>query len=253
MLTTLIYSLLSLDQTIANLAGDYGPWLYVILFVIIFAETGLVVLPFLPGDSILFIAGTVVAAANLNVHVLVITLAAAAILGDSVNYGVGRYIGPRVYDRPDSRWIRHDHLRHTQAFYERYGGVTIIIGRFVPIIRTFAPFLAGVAGMPYRRFLVYNVTGAVAWIASLVYAGFVFGNIPWVKQNLSLIVVVIVVVSLIPAVTTYLGERRRQHFRPDCPQSLRSAWPVLRPAPDRSPASAPAGVLSPRRAAPASR
>ncbi|CAG0967738.1 Protein DedA [Burkholderiales bacterium] len=208
MLTTFFYSLLALDQTVALLAVQYGPWLYAILFLVIFAETGLVVFPFLPGDSLLFIAGTVVASAGLNVNVLVAVLVVAAVLGDSVNYSIGRYIGPRVYDRPDSRWIRHEHLRRTQAFYDRYGGVTIIIGRFVPIIRTFAPFLAGVAEMPYRRFLSYNVVGGVLWIASLVYAGYLFGNIPWVKDNLTLIVIGIVVVSLIPAVTTFMRERR---------------------------------------------
>lgn len=208
MLTTLFYAILSLDETLASIAVHYGPWLYALLFAIIFAETGLVVFPFLPGDSILFIAGTVVAIAGLNVHLLVGLLVVAAILGDSVNYSIGHYIGPRVYDRPDSRWFKQAHLRYTQAFYDKYGGVTIIMGRFVPIVRTFAPFLAGVAGMPYRRFLPYNVIGGVAWIASLVYAGYVFGNIPWVKDNLSLIVVGIVVVSLIPAVITFVQERR---------------------------------------------
>ncbi|MEO8306106.1 MAG: DedA family protein [Betaproteobacteria bacterium] len=208
MLTTLFYSLFALDQTVAGLAAQHGHWLYLILFLIIFAETGLVVFPFLPGDSILFIAGTVIATADLNVHLLVVVLIAAAILGDTVNYAIGHYIGPRAFDRPDSRWFKQVHLRRTQAFYDRYGGVTIIIGRFVPIIRTFAPFLAGVAGMTYARFLSYNVVGAVAWIASLVYAGYLFGNIPWVKENLTLIVVAIVVVSLIPAVTTFISERR---------------------------------------------
>ena len=209
MLTSLFYSLLSLDQTLATIAGQYGPWLYALLFAIIFAETGLVVFPFLPGDSILFIAGTVTAtAAGLNVHVLVALLIVAAIAGDSVNYAIGHYIGPKVFDKPDSRWFRQEHLRRTQAFYDKYGGVTIIIGRFVPIIRTFAPFLAGVAGMSYRRFLSYNVIGAILWITSLVYAGYLFGNIPWVKNNLSLIVVGIVVVSLIPALTTFLHDRK---------------------------------------------
>ena len=210
MITTLIYSLLALDQTVATLAAQYGEWVYAILFVVIFAETGLVVFPFLPGDSILFISGTVVATAGLDVHLLVGLLIAAAVLGDSLNYAIGHYIGPRVYDRPDSRWFKQAHLRKTQAFYDKYGGVTIIIGRFIPIIRTFAPFLAGVAGMSYRRFLSYNVIGGVLWISLLVYAGYLFGNIPWVKQNLSLIVIVIVIVSLIPAVSTFVQERRRR-------------------------------------------
>lgn len=212
MLTTLFYSLLALDETLAQFAVQYGPWLYALLFAVIFAETGLVVFPFLPGDSLLFIAGTVVAVAGLNVHVLVLVLSVAAILGDSVNYAIGRYVGPKVFSRPDSRWIRQEHLRRTQAFYDRYGGVTIVIGRFVPIIRTFAPFLAGIAQMAYPRFLSYNVAGGVLWIASLTYAGYLFGNIPWVKNNLALIVLGIVVVSLIPAVTTFMRERR-EHVR----------------------------------------
>jgi len=210
MLTTLLYSLFALDQTLTNMAGQYGAWIYALLFVVIFAETGLVVFPFLPGDSILFISGTVVATAGLDVHLLVGLLIVAAILGDSLNYAIGHYIGPKVYERPDSRWFKQAHLRKTQAFYDKYGGVTIIIGRFIPIIRTFAPFLAGVAGMPYRKFLSYNIIGGVVWISLLVYAGYLFGNIPWVKENLSLIVIAIVVVSLIPAVSTFLQERRRR-------------------------------------------
>lgn len=209
MLTTILYSLLALDSTVTELAAQYGHWAYALLFVVIFAETGLVVFPFLPGDSILFLSGTIVAAAGLDIHLLVVVLVVAAILGDSVNYSVGHFIGPRVFDQPDSRWFKQQHLRRTQAFYDKYGGLTIIIGRFVPIIRTFAPFLAGVAGMSYRRFLSYNVVGAVAWIGSLSYAGFLFGNIPWVKNNLTLIVIVFVLVSLTPATMTYLRERRR--------------------------------------------
>ena len=208
MLTTFIYSILALDKTLAALAAEYGTWLYAILFAVIFAETGLVVTPFLPGDSLLFIAGTVAAGTALNVHLLVGLLILAAILGDSVNYAIGNFIGPRVFDKPDSRWFKQEYLRRTQAFYDKYGAVTIVIGRFVPIIRTFAPFLAGVAGMSYRRFLAYNVIGAIVWVASLVYAGYVFGNIPWVKENLTFIVIGIVILSLIPAVTTFLAERR---------------------------------------------
>src|SRR5258708_6696977 len=208
MLTTLFYSLFALDQSLVSLAGQYGHWLYAILFFVIFAETGLVVFPFLPGDSILFISGTIVATAGLDVHLLTVILIAAAIAGDSVNYAVGHFIGPKVYEKPDSRWFKRAHLRRTQAFYDRYGGITIIIGRFVPIIRTFAPFLAGVAGMSYRRFLSYNVIGGVMWITLLVYAGYLFGNIPWVKHNLSLIVIGIVIVSLIPAISTFVKERR---------------------------------------------
>jgi membrane-associated protein len=209
-LTALVHAVLALDQTLARLAAEYGPWLYGLLFLVIFAETGLVIFPFLPGDSLLFVAGTVVAGAGgaLNIHVLALLLMAAAILGDSVNYGIGRYIGPKVFEH-ESRWIRREHLERTQQFYDRYGAVTIIIGRFVPIVRTFAPFLAGVAGMQYRRFLAYNVVGGILWIGSLTYAGYLFGNIPWVKDNLSLIVVLIVVVSVLPMVVTFVQEHRR--------------------------------------------
>jgi membrane-associated protein len=206
----LVQAVLSLDQTLVRLVAEYGRWVYGLLFVVIFAETGLVVTPFLPGDSLLFVAGTVTAAAGsgLQVHVLTVTLIAAAILGDSVNYAVGHWIGPRVFDR-DRRFIRREHLAQTQAFYDRYGAITIIIGRFVPIVRTFAPFLAGVAGMSYARFFAYNAIGGIVWVASLVYAGYLFGNIPWVKDNLTLIVIGIVVLSLLPAVVTFVRERRR--------------------------------------------
>jgi membrane-associated protein len=209
-LAALVQAVLSLDETLARLAVEYGEWLYALLFAVIFAETGFVVTPFLPGDSLLFVAGTVVAGtdAGLNVHVLVALLIVAAILGDTVNYAVGRWIGPKVFER-ESRWIRRDYLVHTQAFYERYGAITIVIGRFVPIVRTFAPFLAGVAGMAYPRFIAYNIAGGILWVASLVYAGYLFGNISWVKDNLSLIVVAIVVVSLLPAVLTFVKERAR--------------------------------------------
>ena len=208
MLTELLHALLALDKTLAAIAVAYGPWLYALLFAVIFAETGLVVFPFLPGDSLLFVAGTVVAMSGLNVHALVAALIVAAVTGDSVNHTVGRFVGPKVFDKPDSRWFRQEHLRRTQAFYDKYGGVTIIIGRFVPIVRTFAPFLAGVAGMPYRKFVAFSLVGSTIWISSLVYAGYLFGNIPWVKSNLSLIVVGIVAVSLIPVASTWRRERR---------------------------------------------
>ena len=207
---SLVVAVLALDQTLERLALEYGPWLYALLFAVVFAETGLVVTPFLPGDSLLFVAGAVaagVAGAGLDVHVLVGVLIAAAILGDSVNYAIGRWIGPKVFEH-ESRWIKREYLTQTQSFYDRYGAVTIIIGRFVPIVRTFAPFLAGVAALRYPRFLAYNVAGGILWVASLVYAGYLFGNLPWVREHLTLIVIVIVVVSLIPAVATFMRERR---------------------------------------------
>ena len=212
MITTLIYSLLALDQTLAGLAAQHSGLLFAALFIVIFAETGLVVFPLLPGDSLLFISGTVVAASGINVHLLVLTLFLAAVLGDSVNYGIGRYVGPKVFHRPQDsllgRWLKPKYLEQTRNFYEKYGGFTIVIGRFVPIVRTFAPFLAGVGAMTYRTFLSYNVLGAALWVSSLVYAGYLFGNIPWVKDNLAYIVMAIVVVSLVPIVVQWLRERR---------------------------------------------
>jgi len=211
-LTTLIYSLLALDQTLSELAAQHAALLFAALFLVIFAETGLVVFPLLPGDSLLFLAGTVAATSGIDVHLMVLTLFVAAALGDSVNYGVGHYIGPKAFHRPQEtrlgRWLKPEYMERTHRFYEKYGGFTIIIGRFVPIVRTFAPFLAGVGAMTYQKFLSYNLIGAALWVASLVYAGYLFGNIPWVKQNLTFIVIAIVVVSLIPAVKTFIQERR---------------------------------------------
>jgi membrane-associated protein len=211
MITTLLYSLFALDQTLSDLAAQHSGLLYAALFLVIFAETGLVVFPLLPGDSLLFLSGTVVAASGLDIHLLVLTLFAAAVLGDSVNYGVGRFIGPIAFHRPQdtrlARFLKPEYLERTHRFYEKYGGFTIIIGRFVPIVRTFAPFLAGVGAMTYRKFLTFNVIGAAAWVASLVYAGYLFGNIPWVKDNLAWIVVGIVIVSLLPMTIGYLRER----------------------------------------------
>ncbi len=212
MLTTLIYSLFALDRTLADLAAQHAALMFAALFIVIFAETGLVVFPLLPGDSLLFVSGTVVASSGLDIHLLVITLFVAAVLGDSLNYGVGRYIGPMAFNRPHEtrlgRWLKPEYLERTHRFYEKYGGFTIIIGRFVPIVRTFAPFLAGVGAMTYRKFLSYNVIGAAAWVGSLAYAGYLFGNIPWVKENLAWIVVGIVVVSLLPMAVQFVKDRR---------------------------------------------
>src|SRR5215471_13039202 len=214
MITTLLYSLFALDQTLQQLAAQHPLLMFAALFIVIFAETGLVIFPLLPGDSLLFLAGTVAAVSGVNVHLLVLTLFAAAVLGDSVNYAVGRYIGPKAFHRPQDtrlgRWLKPQYLERTHRFYEKYGGFTIVIGRFVPIVRTFAPFLAGVGEMTYRKFLTYNVIGAAAWVCSLTYAGFLFGNIPWVKNNLVWIVVGIVFVSLMPALITFIRERRER-------------------------------------------
>jgi membrane-associated protein len=212
MITTLLYTLFALDQSLAALAADHAGLMFAAMFVVIFAETGLVVFPLLPGDSLLFVAGTVAAASGIDVHLLALTLVIAAVLGDSVNYSIGRFIGPKVLSRPRAsrlgRWLKPEYMRRTHRFYQKFGGFTIIIGRFVPIVRTFAPFLAGVGRMRYRKFLAYNVIGGAAWIGLLTYSGYLFGNIPWVKDNLAWMVVGIVVVSLLPIAIQWLRENR---------------------------------------------
>jgi membrane-associated protein len=206
--TFLIDFILHIDVHLAQLATAYGPWLFLILFLIIFCETGLVVTPFLPGDSMLFVTGAIAAAGAFNIHLMVATLILAAVLGDSANYQIGRMIGLKVFDKPDSRIFKRKHLDRTHAFYERHGGKTIIIARFAPIVRTFAPFVAGVGAMRYTRFLSYNIVGAVAWVAAFSYAGYFFGNLPLVKKNLSLLILAIVVISLMPAVMGFIRQRR---------------------------------------------
>lgn len=206
-LATLFDLVLHLDRHLQGLVAQYGGWVYLILFLIVFCETGLVVTPFLPGDSLLFVAGTVAAAGGMNMHGLVAVLIIAAILGDAVNYAVGHYLGPRVFQSADSRWLNPRHLERAHAFYERYGGKTIVIARFVPIIRTYAPFVAGAARMSYPRFALYNASGAVLWVTSLGYAGYFFGNISMVKENLTLVILGIIVLSIMPGVVEYLRHR----------------------------------------------
>ena len=200
--------LVHLDKHLATLVNTYGTWVYAILFLIIFAETGFVVTPFLPGDSLLFVAGSVWAVAGMNVNLLVILLISAAILGDTVNYAVGHYLGPKVFQWPDSRWFNRKALDRAHAFYEKHGGKTIIIAQFVPLVRTFAPFVAGIGKMSYPRFACFNVTAAVVWVASLTYAGYFFGNIPLVKNNLTLVIFGIIGVSLLPIVIEWWRARR---------------------------------------------
>jgi membrane-associated protein len=225
MITTLLYSLFALDQSLAALAADHAWLMFAAMFVVIFAETGLVVFPLLPGDSLLFVAGTVAAASGIDIHLLALTLVVAAVLGDSVNYSIGRFIGPKVLSRPREsrlgRWLKPEYMRRTHRFYEKYGGFTIIIGRFVPVVRTFAPFLAGVGRMRYRKFLTYNVIGGAAWISLLTYSGYLFGNIPWVKDNLAWIVVGIVIVSLMPIAFQWAREKRPRQKTPKKPKRNR--------------------------------
>jgi membrane-associated protein len=213
MITTFVYSVFSLDSALPLIIAQHGNWIFFLLFLVIFAETGLVIFPFLPGDSLLFIAGTASAAGGLNVHVLVLVLALAAILGDSVNFSTGRYIGPKVFSRAGTkglwRLIKPSHLQRTHDFFEKYGAFAVIVGRFVPIVRTFVPFLAGVGQMTYSRFLAYNVAGGMLWIASVTYAGYLFGNVPWVKAHFHWVVLGIIVVSVLPMAIQYFRERAR--------------------------------------------
>lgn len=201
--------LLHLDKYINVLIQNYGTWTYLIFFIIIFCETGLVVTPILPGDSLLFVAGAFAATGSLKMEWLVVLLSLAAILGDTINYWVGNFIGPRVFQMENSRVFKKEYLDRTHEFYEKYGPITIVIGRFVPIIRTFAPFLAGVGSMTYGRFLTYNVVGGILWIAAFILGGYFFGNLPIVKNNFSLVIFAIIIISMIPTVIEYFRQRSR--------------------------------------------
>ena len=202
--------LVHLDRHLADALQHYGPWIYLLLFAIIFCETGLVVTPFLPGDSLLFIAGTLAAAGGMDVHLLALLLVVAAVLGNTVNYSIGRFVGPKVFQREHSRFLNRKALDRAHAFYEKYGGMTIIITRFVPILRTFAPFVAGVAQMTYLKFTAYNLVGALAWVLSLLYAGYWFGNVEFVKENLTAVIFGIIGLSMLPLVFEYLRYRLRR-------------------------------------------
>ncbi|MFB0936997.1 MAG: DedA family protein [Propionivibrio sp.] len=205
---TFIDIILHLDKHLAMLVQDYGVWIYAILFAIIFSETGFVVTPFLPGDSLLFVAGGLAALGGMDIFILVGSLVAAATLGNMLNYQIGRYIGPRVFQWQNSRFFNKGALLKTQVFYERHGGKTLVISRFLPLLRTFAPFVAGVGAMDYGRFFFFNLAGAVGWVVSLTLAGYFFANLPWVQKNLSLVIVGIIFVSLIPVLIGWWQERR---------------------------------------------
>jgi membrane-associated protein len=197
---------LHLDRHLAEVVGQYGTWAYLILLLIVFCETGLVVTPFLPGDSLLFAAGALSAAGSLDVHLVFVLLAIAAILGDTVNYWIGAWIGPRAFSG-EIRFLKKEYLDRTHRFYERHGGKTIILARFIPIIRTFAPFVAGIGAMNYTRFIVYNVVGGVAWVAAFTYGGYFFGNLTFVKEHFSVIIVAIIVISVLPLAFELLRAR----------------------------------------------
>lgn len=198
----LVELLINTESTLDYLVTQYGTWVYAILFVIIFCETGLVVTPFLPGDSLLFLAGTIAhrASNDLNITVLMLVTIAAAILGDAVNYAIGRFFGERLFRNPDSRIFRRSYLEKTNRFYEKHGGKTIVLARFVPIVRTFAPFVAGMGEMTYRRFFSFNVIGGVAWIVIFSMLGYFVGGVSFVQNNIKLVVVLIIAVSLTPMV-----------------------------------------------------
>jgi membrane-associated protein len=209
LLTGFLDLVLHLDSHLQWLVTNYGTWIYAILFLIIFCETGLVVTPFLPGDSLLFVAGTLSAAGNMYVHGLFAVLAAASFLGDNTNYWIGRFAGPRVFSRENSRLFNPQHLARTQRFYDKYGANTIFFARFMPIVRTFAPFVAGIGRMNYGKFLFFSFSGSIAWVGSLTYAGYYFGNVPVVKENLTLVIIVIVLLSVMPGIIEYLRHRNK--------------------------------------------
>ena len=200
--------ILHIDQHLTELAAQYGVWIYGILFLIIFCETGLVVMPLLPGDSLLFAAGSIAAIGKMNIHLMVVLLIIAAILGDAVNFMVGKFFGEKLFANPNSKIFKQSHLQKTQQFYAKHGGKTIILARFIPIVRTFAPFVAGMGHMSYHHFLAYNVIGGVLWVTIFSYLGYFFGNLPIVKDNLSLVLIAIIVLSVLPGIVEIIRHKR---------------------------------------------
>ena len=197
-----------LDQHLAAFVAQHGAWVYALLFAIVFVETGLVIWPFLPGDSLLFVTGAIAAAGGMDIAAVMTTLVAAALTGDNVNYSIGRWVGPRVFHLEQSRWFSPAHLRRAHEFYEKHGGKTIILARFIPVVRTYVPFVAGIGAMPYGRYIGFCVAGALIWVVSLCSAGYFFGNLPVVKKNLSLVIGLIVLVSVSPALVAWVRSRR---------------------------------------------
>lgn len=201
---------INLDQHLLELINNYGTGAYFILFMVIFCETGLVVTPFLPGDSLIFVLGALAASGEINLPAIAILLMSAAILGNVVNYQIGRYIGPKIFERENVRFLKKEYLVRTHNFYEKHGGKTIVIARFIPIIRTFAPFVAGIGQMSYPRFLIYNICGSVGWVALFLFGGYSFGNIPFVEKNFTLVIFGIIFISLLPAIIGFLRERKQK-------------------------------------------
>ena len=202
-----------LDVRLAEFVQQYGVWVYALLFAIVFCETGLVVTPFLPGDSLLFVVGALAAVGNMDIFLVMAVLVAAALCGDNVNYWVGRWVGPRVFSKQASRWLNPAHLQRTHQFYARHGGKTIIIARFMPIVRTYVPFVAGLGAMPYAKYITYCVAGALLWVGSLCTLGYFFGNIPAVKSNLTVVIIGIVLLSISPGIVAWIRSRKPQDAR----------------------------------------
>lgn len=210
LLKNLVDIFLHLDKHLAVIIAQYGTWTYAILFLVVFCETGLVVTPFLPGDSLLFAVGSFAATGSFNVHAIALALFIAAVLGDAVNYTCGRYMGEKAFSNPDSKIFKRQHLDRTSKFYEKYGNKTIVLARFVPIVRTFAPFVAGVGKMNYTQFAAYNVFGAALWVGLFIYGGFFFGTIPVVQKNFSLVILAIIFLSVLPIVLEFWKARRER-------------------------------------------
>ncbi len=196
---------LHIDRHLDGLIQTYGTWIYLILFAIIFCETGLVVTPFLPGDSLLFVTGTIAARGSLDLQTTLVLLTVAAIIGDNVNYWTGRFVGARIVERG---WVRQEYMERTHHFYEKYGGKTVFLGKFLPIIRTFAPFVAGIAKMTYPKFLAFNISGAITWMCVFILGGYYFGNLPFVKNNFTMVILAIIVLSVLPSVFEFIRARR---------------------------------------------
>ena len=212
-LTALVGVALHLDTHLAEFVAQHGAWVYALMFTIVFIETGLVIWPFLPGDSLLFVAGAIAAAGGMDIAAVMATLVAAALTGDNVNYSIGRWIGPRIFHYEKSRWFNPAHLSRANAFYKKHGGKTIVLARFIPIVRTYVPFVAGIGSMPYARYIGWCVVGALAWVVSLCTVGYFFGNLPVVKNNLSAVILLIVAISITPGVIAWIKARSVQSHR----------------------------------------
>jgi membrane-associated protein len=218
-IVNIIDFILHLDKYLGQIIQDYGTWTYLLMFIVIFMETGFVITPFLPGDSLIFAAGAFAGLGYLHLGVLFAVLALAAIAGDTANYWIGHYIGPRAFSG-SIRFLKKEYIDRTHAFYEKHGGKTIIIARFIPIIRTFAPFVAGVGAMTYPKFIAYNVIGGLAWVALFSFGGYFFGNLPIVQQNFTFVIMAIIIISVLPAIIEFIKSRQQTRKQPQPPASV---------------------------------